>query len=140
MRREIIIAIVFGVLLGLVVAVLMVLRVRQSGGQNKISTENQITPKVMTKNSQLQPLEIISPSSDTITDKDTITIKGKALKDSLIVVESPINDLAVKNSNEDFAISFPLSLGENVISITAYPKNAKLNLQTNTLRVYYLTE
>ncbi len=140
MKKEIIIAIVFGVLLGLVVAVLMVLRVRQSGEQNKIPTENQVTPKVMTKNSQLQPLEITSPAANSITDKDTITIKGKALKDSLIVVESPIKDLAVKNSKEDFSISFPLSLGENIISITSYPKDAKLNLQSNTLRVYYLTE
>lgn len=140
MKKEMIVAIVFGVLLGLIVAFLMVLRVRQSGGQNKISTENQITPKVMTKNSQLQPLEITSPSADSITDKNTITIKGKALKDSLIVVESPIKDLAVKNSKEDFSISFPLSLGENIILITAYPKNAKLNSQSNTLKVYYLTE
>lgn len=140
MKKEIIVAIVFGVLLGLVVAVLMVLRVRQSGGQNKIPTENQVTPKVMAKNSQLQPLEITSPATDNITNKNTITIKGKALKDSLIVVESPIKDLAIKNSKEDFSISFPLSLGENIISITAYPKNTKLNLQTNTLKVYYLTE
>lgn len=140
MKKEIIIAIVFGVLLGLAVAVLMVLRVRQSGEQNKISTENQVTPKVVAKNSQLQPLEITSPSADSITDQDTITIKGKALKDSLIVVESPIKDLAVKNSKEDFSISFPLSLGENIISITAYPKSTKLNSQTNTLKVYYLTE
>ncbi len=140
MRREIIIAIVFGVLLGLIVAVVMVVRVRQFGGQNQIGAGNQVTPKVTAKNSQLQPLEIISPAQDNITDKKTITIKGKALKQSLIVVESPIKDLALKNEKEDFSISFPLSLGENIISVTAYPKDPKLNSQTSTLRVYYLTE
>ncbi len=140
MRKEIIIAIVFGVLLGLIVAVVMVVRVRQFGGQNQIGAGNQVTPKVTAKNSQLQPLEITSPAQDNITDKKTITIKGKALKQSLIVVESPIKDLALKNEKEDFSISFPLSLGENIISVTAYPKDPKLNSQTSTLRVYYLTE
>ena len=140
MKKEILIAIVFGVLLGLIVAVVMVVRVRQFGGQNQIGAGNQVTPKVTAKNSQLQPLEITSPAQDNITDKKTITIKGKALKESLIIVESAIKDLAVKNKKEDFSISFPLSLGENVISVTAYPKDTKLNSQTSTLRVYYLTE
>lgn len=139
MKKEIIVAIVFGVIMGLIVAVVMVLRVRQSGGQSLFGG-NQVTPSVSAKNTQLQPLEITSPAPDSITGTDKITIKGKALKDSLIVVESPINDLAVKNSKEDFSINFPLSLGENVISITAYPKDTKLNSQTSTLRVYYLTE
>lgn len=140
MKKEIIVAIVFGVLLGLIVAVIMVVRVRQFGGENRLPGQNQVTPKVTAKNSQLQPLEITAPANDTITDTNKITIKGKALKNSLIVVESPINDLIFKNDKEDFSFSFPLSLGENVISITAYPKDTKLNSQTNTLRVYYLTE
>lgn len=140
MRKEIIVAIVFGVLLGLTVAVVMVVRVRQFGGQGKIPGENQITPKVAAKNTQLQPLEITAPGPDTITDQNKIAIKGKALKDSLIIIESPINDLAVKNAEEDFSINFPLSLGENIIAITAYPKDPKLNPQSSTLRVYYLTE
>lgn len=140
MKKEIIVAIVFGVLLGLIVAVVMVIRVRQFGGENRLPGQNQVTPKVAAKNSQLQPLEISTPANDTITDTNKITIKGKALKNSLIVVESPVNDLTFKNDKENFSFSFPLSLGENIISITAYPKDTKLNSQTKTLRIYYLTE
>src|SRR3989304_9895283 len=105
MKKEIIVAIVFGVLLGLIVAVVMVVRVRQFGGENKLPGQNQVNPKVTAKNSQLQPLEITTPANDTITDTNKITIKGKALKNSLIVVESPINDLTFKNDKEDFSFS-----------------------------------
>ena len=139
MKKETGVAIFFGVILGLVVAVVMVLRLRGFVGQRILPGENQVTPTVAASNS-IQPLEISSPTPNIITSNNIISIKGKVVVGSLIVIQSPIRDMTFVNKNQDFSTDFPLSLGENVISITAYPKNSQTNPQSKTLRVYYLDQ
>ncbi len=140
MKKETSIAIFFGVLLGLIVAVVIVLRLRQFEGQKPIPAEGQITPKIMAKNAELQPLEITAPDQNLIVGQDSVTVKGKASKDSLLIIQTPIKDVAVKNSKGDFSVKVPLSLGENTIVVSAYPKGNQSNPQTKTLKVYYLNE
>jgi len=45
-----------------------------------------------------------------------------------------------KVEKEDFTVDMPLALGENVISLTLYPKNSQGRSQQKELRIYYLDE
>lgn len=141
MKKEVVIAIFFGIVLGLSVALVTVSKIRQEGGKNiKMPATTSVSKKVTRSASSTQTFEIQEPNDKIITSKNTILIKGKTEKSSLIVVQSPTRDLALQNKNDDFSFSFPLSLGENVISITSYPKNTSSRSQSKTLTVYYFNE
>jgi len=69
-----------------------------------------------------------------------VVIKGKAAKDSLIVIQSPVQDIIIKNDKEEFSATMSLAIGENVIHISVYPKDQQGKGQEKELRVYYLDE
>lgn len=141
MKKEIGIAIACGVVLGLIVAAIMISRVRQLETQKvKLPTETQISPAIKNLNSQLQTLEISEPKDQAVVSKNTVKVKGKTVKNSLIVIQTPIKDVLVNNKGETFSIDVPLVLGENVITIASYPKGTQQRSQEKTLRVYYLNE
>src|SRR5690606_31683487 len=85
-----------------------------------------------------QVLEISEPKSQSIVNTNKITIKGKAEKNSLIVIQSPINNTVFKSENQDFSATVPLALGENVISVNAYSGTS--TQQEMTLQIYYVQE
>ena len=138
MKKETILATVFGVLLGLIVALILIFFLRPSGKERIEESKSTLTPKVVKNN--IVPLEIKEPSDRAISDKDTITISGTAKKGSLIIVESPISEEALTNKNESFKLSFPLARGENLITIRAYVDRTQTVPQIKTLKVYYLNE
>lgn len=141
MKKETIIAIFLGVVFGLLVAALMIFKTKETAlEKTKTVTSNHITPTVSLKNTNLQNLEISEPVDGALVNKKSITIKGRASKDSLFVVQSPIKDLVFKNEKEQFSFEFPLALGENVIKISVYPASSQLRTQEKDLRVYYLDE
>lgn len=140
MRKELIVAVVFGVLLGLLVATGMVIWLRSVDPQKAAQIAGtEISPKAKNRGS-IQPLEISQPADGTIVKDKEVTIKGKASKDGLIVVQSPIKDVIYENKKESFSIDFPLALGENIIAIAVYPKNSRLAPQQKIIKVYYLDE
>jgi hypothetical protein len=110
----------------------------------ELSTNKVIAPpkeKVSSANSngiEMQPLELSEPADNAIFDKDIIRFKGTAAKDSLIVIQSPIKDLVVKNTQEKFDLEFPLALGENSIKIVVYPKEKQFRPQEKFIKVYFI--
>lgn len=141
MKKEIGIAIACGVVLGLIVAAIMISRVRQLETQKvKLPTEAQVSPAVKNLNSQLQTLEISEPKDQVVVSKNTIKVKGKTVKNSLVVIQTPIKDVLVNNKREAFSIDVSLVLGENVITIASYPKETKQRSQEKTIKVYYLND
>lgn len=142
MKKEIGIAIFFGVLLGLIVAIVMVSQVRKLGGQKAGTIQTKTSGSQPAKNniSALSVIEIKEPKEKDIVSKNSITIKGTTQKGSLIVMQSPARDVAFRTESEVFSTDFPLALGENVIAITAYPKDQKSRPQEKILTVYYLDE
>ncbi len=139
MKKETILATVFGVLLGLIVAVILILVLRPSGKERIERTKSTLTPKI-SKNSNLMPLEIKEPSDRKISEDNTIKITGKAKKGSLIIIESPVSQEVLTNKQESFNIDFPLTRGENLITIRAYVDKTQTVPQIKTLKVYYLNE
>ena len=141
MRKEIIVAIVFGVVLGLGVATFIIFNLRRAETKN-IQTLNTAgpSPVVKSNNSKIQPLEVSTPFDNALFDSKNIKIKGKASKESLIVVQSAIKEVVFKNEKEDFEIDFPLALGENKITVAAYTVDNTSTPQVKLLNVYYLDE
>ena len=142
MKKETIIAISLGVCLGLIVAVFVTLKTRKTETQKVTPISNQlhVTPTVTAKNLQSASFEITDPQPEAIVTKNSVVIKGKAPKDSLIVIQSPIQTLTFTNDTETFEKNFSLALGENVILATAYPKSQPGAGIERELKVYYLDE
>lgn len=141
MKKETIIAIVFGILLGTVGAFVMITKAKQIGTNRTIQESKRnsaTTPSARTANLQL--LKLTAPKDRSLSTKNSIKIKGKTEKDSLIVVQSPIKELSLKSKTASFQIDFPLALGENIISITSYPKDSQVPAQQKILKIYYLEE
>ena len=87
---------------------------------------------------ELQLLELTDPTDKAIFESNIIRLKGVAAKDSLILIQSPIKDLAIQNKQEKFDLEFPLALGENSIKIVVYPKEKQFRPQEKSIKVYFI--
>lgn len=141
MRKETIIAIGMGILLGVGIGFVVLFQSRR-GDEAKVipvtgDTENKkIVKSVVPADKKI--LEIPEPKPDSIVSTNKINIKGKAEKNSLIVIQTPLSNTVFKNEQEDFSSNITLALGENTISISAYSGNS--TPQEVTLKVYYVKE
>ena len=143
MKKETLAAIIFGGSLGILMAFLVLFK----SADFKLTKNKKIVPtipsplvkKVTTEKKEIIPFEIKEPNNELIIERSPVTIKGKATKNSLIVIQSPIKDLVIKNEKEDFSFDLPLSLGENVINMVVYPRGSTIT-QEKILRIYYLKE
>ncbi len=142
MKKETTIAVLFGIVLGGLLAVVIISKnkERQLEKTKAIAPVANISPISSQNNANYQALEITSPGSGAIVNKNSINIKGKADKDSLVIIQSPIKDMALQVKDKDFSVDFPLAFGENVIKINVYPKGAQTRAQEKSLRIYYLDE
>lgn len=142
MKKEIIIAIVLGILVGMGVAAFIISRtIYFSANKSQSVVANpSISPPPQTDLSQIKVLDIKEPANQTIVAKNSIKVKGKAGKDDLVVIQSKEQEKIFKNKNEEFSIDFPLALGENIILITVYPKNSQFSPQQKSVTIYYLDE
>jgi hypothetical protein len=140
MKKETIVAIFFGLLFGGIVAVFISLKSKDIElAKNKV-----IAPpkeKILSPNLtgvEMPPLELSEPSDRAIFEKNIIRFKGTAIKDSLIIIQSPIKDLAFKNTQGKFDLEFPLALGENSIKMVVYPKEKQFRPQEKFIKVYFI--
>ncbi|GIW65000.1 MAG: hypothetical protein KatS3mg092_0933 [Patescibacteria group bacterium] len=141
MKKETLIAIFMGLIFGGFFGIFLINKNKDlSLSKNKILAPTSILTQKNSQNNVVDfiPLEIKEPNDYFITNENNIDIVGKATKDSLIVVQTPIKDIVYKNEKEDFKINIPLALGENVIKIVDYPKDKTFDSQEKILRVYYL--
>lgn len=136
-----IIAIVLGVGLGSVFAFFLMSKNKETKLETTkaIAPTLQVTPKATAPTHAVTSVAVSQPQSGDIVNKNNIDIQGKAPVDSVLVIQSPIKELTLKNDKEDFRINFPLAFGENVIHISAYAKN-NTNPQEEQLKIYYLDE
>lgn len=142
MKKETITAIVFGIILGGILAVILIVKNRDSQlNKNKsIAPKEKVNQSSMVGNLNLKPLEITEPGDRSIVNKSTITIKANTIKNSLVVIQSPIKDMVFQTEKDQFSVDFPLAYGENVIKVAIYPKDKQVRAQEKELRIYYLDE
>lgn len=140
MKKETLVAVFLGLLFGGAMAIFISLKSKEI----ELSTNKVIAPpKDSISNPSLtgieiQPLELSEPANNAIFEKNTIRFKGTAIKDSLIVIQSPIKELVFKNTQGKFDLEFPLALGENSIKIVVYPKEKQFRNQEKFIKVYYI--
>ena len=140
MRKEVILAIVGGAVLGLLVI----------GGlwwTNKTTTEeNPIIPSptpLITQAPTLTPalslpLEIINPENESIIEEEEITLEGKTIPGSVVVVIYPEGENIVEADKEgNFETEITLVGGANEIKITAYDEEG--NQAEKNLTLIYST-
>lgn len=145
MKKETSIAIIFGLILGGIVAFFIIFQNRnQQMQQSKaIGVVTTITPTILpqkTNNDTNMTVTVDEPTDNLIVTKNSVTIKGKAPKNSLVVIESPIKDLSFTTTTDSYSTSFPLALGENAISVSAYVKTQQQRIMQKLIKVYYLNE
>lgn len=145
MKKETVIAVVLGIGLGVIVAITLVIRNRQIQIQNikAISTGLRISPSAVTgsnKKDQATVFEITNPADDAIVSTNSVNIKGKVAKGSVVVISSQVKVQVIKDAPEILNVDFPLALGENRITITAYPKEKNSVTREKQLHIYYLDE
>ncbi|MEK7110222.1 MAG: hypothetical protein AAB876_03295 [Patescibacteria group bacterium] len=140
MKKETLIAIFLGLLFGGVMAIFISFKSKDIElAKNKVIAppkENVLSPNLT--GSEIQSLELSEPANNAIFEKDIIRFKGIAAKDSLIIIQSPIKDLIIKNTQGKFDLEFPLALGENSIKIVVYPKEKQFRPQEKFIKVYYI--
>ncbi len=142
MKRETLVAIVFGIVFGSCLAIFLLWQNRNS----QFLKDKVIQPVSKTKSASLNDelngklLELSQPETGTIVNQKTVTIKGKAPVNALLVIQSPIKDMVLTNDKEDFSIDFPLAMGENAITVSAYTKGTQIKSQVKELKIYYLTQ
>lgn len=141
MKRESIIAIVLGVVLGIGVGSVVLSKTNRNTKQAIETTTSELKDNVKTKQqAKKTSFEISEPSNQTTVSKNSITIKGKGTKDSLLVLLAPNGNKIYKLENDDFSVDFGLAMGENVINMTYYPKDGGSDYQEKQLMIYYLPE
>ena len=140
MKKETGIAIFLGILLGGLIAIFLV----SKNSDTKLEKNKAIAPTVSlekeVKNEVIEPInfELIEPMDKQIVTSNSINIKVKVQKNSLVVIQSPVGEKIMKATNTTVSTSFPLALGENSIKIVAYPSDKNSRLQEKQLQVYYL--
>jgi len=139
MNKETIIAIVLGIILGGGIGAYVLFRTG-GGDETKIipvasDKDGKKVVKTVLPQGQ-QQLEITAPKDKAVVNKNEITITGKVQKNSLIVIQSPIDNKVLKSEKDTFSTKFSLARGENVISINSYTDSS--TPQEVVLSIYFV--
>lgn len=136
MKKETIITTLVGIAMGVIVAFGLITATQEKKIQKKKVITPAITPTVRLSQTPVKSvlLNLSAPENETLSSESSITIKGKAGKDSFMIISSPFAEKVFTNKTTDFTVDFPLTLGENIIIITAHQGK---EWQQKTLTVYY---
>jgi hypothetical protein len=141
MKKETIFAIFLGIAFGVVLSFVMISRTKSNQfGKTKPLTNEKKAPQTVAADVETQSFTISEPQDKQIISSNSVTVKGVASKGDLLIIQSPIKDIAYKLDSDSFQVKIPLALGENVVNLTVYPSNVKGRTQEKQLRVYYLDE
>lgn len=137
MRKEVIFAIILGLILGGVI--LYGIQLANSSAQKAaISSTNQPTPTASVSPTPTASLVITSPQDHSVINTSTIKITGKSLPNSAIALISSEDDILVTaDTSGNFNADFKLTGGENVIEISALSPDQKI--ETTKISVIYTT-
>ncbi len=139
MRKEVLFAVIFGIILGAII--LFGIRLANKSVSNLNLNKETATPSsepagTLTKKS----FEIDSPQNHSVLTEKVITLTGRALPNSTLAVISEVDDLLIESSPEGtFSAQLNLVGGENTLTVTTLLKDNLTEsqsitvIQTNTL-------
>jgi len=139
MKKETSLAIGMGIVFGLIFSFIVILNTQKNNTVSQKKQPQKVRLAGTTEQQTItQPIIISEPNDGAIMNTPLVTIKGKVEKNSFVIIQSPIKDGKFTSPTEDFSYDLPLSLGENVIHLSAYPKGAQGKVQEKEFKVYYL--
>ncbi|MCX7996444.1 MAG: hypothetical protein N2691_01635 [Patescibacteria group bacterium] len=140
MKKESIVASILGVILGISVGLGILNLADRTQTRAVQSVDNRAqAPKPRTESDSVT-FELTAPVSETTVSGSEIEISGKGKKDSLIILQSPTVAIVKKLEADTFTFPVTLALGENIINVTYYPKDAKKDFVEKQLRIFSLPE
>lgn len=138
MRKEVIFAIILGLILGGVI--LYGIRLADSSTKEAISTTTDptVTPTNAVSPTSSVNLTIISPQDHAVISTSTIKIIGRTFPNSDVAIQSSEDDILVTaDSSGNFTADFTLTGGENIIQVTSLSEDQQT--ETTTFSVIYTT-
>lgn len=153
MKKELVVAILIGIILGFTVTGLIwankqgKLKLNLSFGQKPATKETspvdlaitpEPTPESPNTNNENLILKINEPINESISDKESVALKGTTLaKATIVVIWEEGEDILVADEKGAFETEITLVSGENQIEITTYDDNG--NQKTENLTIIYST-
>ena len=119
----------FGLLIGLLLAGLIWLLVRNSS-----SNTNSVTPPTATLS-----LNLTSPKENLATSENTLTVKGTTGIDSVVTIIGPTETKILQTDGHNFSTIIHLTEGANLIDVTVYNPTTGDSRHTSR-EVLYLNE
>jgi len=138
MKKETSIAVGMGIVFGLIFSFLVIVNTQKNQSVSQKTPAQKNRPVKTQQQTIVQPILISEPNDSVIVGEASVKIKGKTDKNSFVVIQSQIKDVSFTTKTEEFEYTIPLSLGENIIHISAYPRGVAGKVQEKELRVYYL--
>src|SRR3990167_9439134 len=120
MKKETTIAIILGVITGVVMAILIILNSNKTSKPSNNMLQPSISPLVQFNTKKGSPLLITSPANKLISSSSSITITGSCAKNALLVFQSASFESAIKTDASSFSTPVTLKTGENKFKITQY--------------------
>lgn len=139
MRKEVLFAVIFGIILGAIILFGIRLANNSVNGLNfnpdsATPSSEPAAPKVK------KTFEIISPQNHSVLTEKVISLSGRALPNSTLAITSEADDLIIESSPEGtFSAQLNLIAGENTLTVTTLLKDNQTEsqsltvIQTNTL-------
>jgi len=121
MRKEVILAVIIGVLLGGII--LYGINLANNSSTDSVDTEDQgnnsqVAPTSTKKNGNL--ISITTPQNNAVVTETTLSLKGSAKANSNIAIVTENDDiLTVADANGYFSSDINLISGENIITVTS---------------------
>lgn len=125
MRKEVILAVIIGVLLGGVIlyGINLANKSSKTDSVNNDFDENSQTTPSPTKNQENQII-FISPLNNSVVTEAQVTLKGTAKPNSNLAIVTENDDiLTTSNGTGNFSSNINLILGENLITVTVVDEN-----------------
>ena len=138
MKKETSIAISMGIGFGLLFSFIVIINTQKNQSVSQKTPLEQTRPVTTEQQTPVSPLTITEPNDGAIISSASVSLKGKTDKSSFIIVQTQSKDITFTTKSENFEQSRPLTLGENVIHISVYPKGTTGKIQEKELHVYYL--
>jgi hypothetical protein len=135
MKKEILLAVLIGLVFGLIITY-GIYRATISLSAPPKSTTPSATPSPMAETLSNPNLTIISPEDESVVSDRTMTVAGHTLPNSYVVIF--INDqehITTPDSEGNFSIQAELESGSNIITVHAVDEDGKLSKQELTVVV-----
>lgn len=143
MKKELVIAIIIGLVIGFGLAAIFWTRTQTSSinlnflsGQNKQANNTTPTtsPEPTQKKQKEVPLKITNPDNEIVHPKENLTISGNTSSHAtVVIIWEEGEDILVADENGDFETEVTLVGGENRIEVSAYADDGTKTSQTLTI-------